>query len=730
MASTNDLQCAACGFANRARANFCGMCGTSISAMPSAERVGERSTLSGPTPRVDIPGVSVLSWLQASLSHPKRVLSPVSVALLAGGALVAAFGQAYLTLAYEPGRAAPNFGVIFLAIGFVLFALGAFGRSASDDAADSLSSAGIAAFPSGIGKFSPSQVLAVSLGGGLMAVLVFRLLSSSESGWDMLLWLMALSALAIPFIRRPYLSQASVTAIRERTPDILMVAALVGIFVALNSHDLTDWYYSAIGDEYAHYNFARELAEDGLKRPFDLDGVYSEINPVMASVYPALVMRLVGVDNFGWKFSLIISVALTIPGVYILGHLISGRFAAFVSAATVAFSHYIFAFMHTGYPNTDVLPIIVWSIALFAVGVRRGNPFLIYASGFLAGLGLLFNIVARAAIPIVILYALSHSDIRRRLVSLWPWAVGVSLVVVPLLLVNGSEVLSTALVKIVGPGSQHATEYEGIISQVTANAIQNLMAFSYNPHTSHYVSGALLDPISAVLALLGLAYCLGTAHGASSRLLLVLFAVLAAGTALLSPYPYVPITRMSSMVIPLALMAGSAAAFLFKGGVFPQTGDNRSPHGMVAVTVLGALALVVLALNALQFWYATPRVFHHTQEAVAIGAMRSDACEGEPDGLIIIGRTTVPLLKPALESYNPGGALPRLLDHSDVNTGGLLPSKPARCIIFLNPEDADIQAFRQELSARFPEGRFTAFSSPSGKASVDIFKPDSGWLML
>ena len=90
----------------------------------------------------------------------------------------------------------------------------------------------------------------------------------------------------------------SVTGIRERIPDILIVAALVGIFVTLNSHDLTDWYYSAIGDEYAHYNFARELAEDGLKRPFDLDGVYSEINPVMASIYPALVMRLVGMDNF------------------------------------------------------------------------------------------------------------------------------------------------------------------------------------------------------------------------------------------------------------------------------------------------------------------------------------------------------------------------------------------------------------------------------------------------
>ena len=680
----------------------------------------------GHIPHVYIPAVSILSRLQVLLSRLRRILAPAAATLLVVGVLVAVLGQAYLTFAYEPGRAAPSFGVLSLAIGFALFALGAFGKSANDDVDDALSGSEIAAFPSAFGGLSPLRITVVSFGLALMAILSFRLLGGSESGWDMLLWLVAFCALAVPFIRRWNPFRASVRAVRERTLDILIVAALVGIFVALNSHDLTDWYYSAIGDEYAHYNFARELAEDGIRRPFDLDGVYSEINPVMASIYPALIMRLVGVDNFGWKFSLIVSVALTIPGVYILGHLIAGRVAAFVSAATVAFSHYIFAFMHTGYPNTDVLPIIVWSITLFVLGLRRGNPFLIYASGLLAGLGLLFNIVARAAIPIIILYALSHSDIRRRLVGLWPWALGASLVVVPLLLVNGSEVLSTALVKIVGPGSQHATEYEGIVSQVTANAIQNLLAFNYNPHTSHYVSGALLDPISAVLALLGLAYCLGTVHRASSRLLLIVFAVVAAGTALLSPYPYVPITRMASMTIPLALMAGSAAAYLFRGGIIPQAGRNRSSQGVAAMIVLGALAAVVLALNALQFWYATPRVFHHTQEAVAIGAMRSDACSGEPDGLIIVGRTTAPLLKPALESYNPGGVLPRLVDHSDINAGGFRPSETPRCVIFLNPGDADIKPFRQDLSARYPEGKFITFSNPSGKASVAIFRPNSG----
>ena len=653
-------------------------------------------------------------------------MAPFAVALLVSGALLAALTQVYLTLAYEPGKPAPSAGVFALIAGFVLFTLGAFGRGASDDTPDALGGLRIPSLHAVVSRLTPLRGIAVGVGVILLAILVFRLLGGSESGWDLLLWLVVLCALATPFIHRMSLSLVNVEQVAKRYPDILIVLALVAIFVALNSHDLTDWYYSAIGDEYAHYSFARELAVDGLKRPFDLEGVYSEINPVMASIYPALIMRLVGIDNFGWKFSLIVSVALTIPGVYILGHVIAGRVAAVVSSTILAFSHYIFAFMHTGYPNTDVLPVIVWSMALFVLGLRRGNPFLIYASGLLAGLGLLFNFVARAAIAVIVIFGLSLSEVRRHLAGLWPWALGVSLTIMPLILVNGSEVISTVLVKIVGPGSQHASEYEGILSQVTANALRNLLAFNYNPHTSHYVSGALLDPISAVLALLGMGYCLGTVQRASSRLLLILFAVTAGGTALLSPYPYVPITRMASMLVPLSLMAGVAAAYLFRTVLLPFDGDRRFLQGIPAMAILGMLCAAVLALNVWQFWFATPGEFHHTQEAVAIGAMRSDACQGDPDSVIMVGRTTAPLLTPALKSYHPDGDLPHLLDHSDAMPDSPLPSDPPRCVVFLNPDDNNIQAFKRELTNRYPEGQFSTFSNPSGKASVEIFKPGAG----
>ena len=614
-------------------------------------------------------------------------------------------------------------GIAALIAGFALFAIGTFAGSTSDNSPDELSTLNTRALHPAVGRITTLRGISAAIGVLLMGVLTFRLLAGSESGLDLLLWLFALCALAAPLIRRTALSLELPSFPRGRYADVAIVTALVSIFIALNAHDLTDWYYSAIGDEYAFYNHARELAENGLRRPFDLDGVYGAVEPVMASIYPALIMRLVGIDNFGWKFSLIVSAALTIPGVYILGHVLAGRVAAFVSSAILASSHYIFAFVHSGYPNTDVLPIIVWSIALFVLGIRRNNHFLIYASGLLAGFGLLINIVARAAIAVIVLFALGSAGVRRRIAALWPWALGVSLTVVPLLLVNGGEVVLTAFGKMVGPGSQHASEYEGILSQVTANALRNLLAFNYSSQTSHYVSGALMDPISAALAILGLGYCVGTIHKSSSRLLLILFAVLATGTALLSPYPNVPITRMPSMVIPLSLMAGLAAAYLISLSTNRRDGEKAGLQPITTAAILAILAAAVLALNAWQFWYATPKVFHHTQEALAIGALHSQACAGESDRVVMIGRGTVPLLKPALESYYPDGASPHLLDHSDVKPGMILPASEPKCVIFLNPDDADIQKFMQQLPAGFPRGEYSTFSSPSGKASVEVFSP-------
>ncbi len=754
MENTDGINCGLCGFTSRAGAKFCGSCGNPLpngilcrdcglilqqnhkfcyncgatasapaTRSPTNYKAVVRDTFQPYIPRFAIP--KRLRPLQAWVS---RTIGRVSIPLMVSGALLVAFQQIRFAMSYETNEAASGAGLSYLALGLVLFTLGAFGRRAGDGTLDALERVSIPSLRIVAGEITWIKLSALGLGCVVTCVLALRLLAGSQSGWDLLIWLLAVCACGAPFVGRLKLSPASLAIPRERYVDILIVLSLAGIFIAVNTHDLTNWYYSAIGDEYSHYEFAKEMAQYGLQRPFDLDGVHSDINPVMSSIYPALVMRFLGTDNFAWKFSLIISIAAAIPGVYILGYVLAGRTAAFVSSVILAFSHYIFAFMHTGYPNTDVIPIIVWATVLFVLGVRRSSLFLIYASGVLAGLGLFFNIVARAAGIIILLYALLHSDIRRHLVNLLPWALSVLLAAIPLFIVNGGEVFSTALVKIVSTSSQHASEYESAVGRIFANTSQNLTAFNYSSHVSHYVSGALLDPISAALATLGLGYCLANLRKASCRLLLIIFAVLALGTALLSPYPNVPITRMTSLLVPLSLMAGMVTAHFLNGGIVPglrAAAADGLPRRVWMTSIALVFAVLVLTLNAWQFWIATPKVYHHTQEAVSIGALHLDLCEGATDKVMMVGRATAPLLRPALRSYYANEAMPHLIDHAELEAGYQLPVEAPRCIIFLNPKAEEIQPFMQELSNRYPNGGFSIFTNSSGKNSVEIFVPNA-----
>ena len=94
--------------------------------------------------------------------------------------------------------------------------------------------------------------------------------------------------------------------------------------------------------------------------------------------------------------------------------------------------------------------------------------------------------------------------------------------------------------------------------------------------------------------------------------------------------------------------------------------------------------------------------------------------------MLIVGKATVPVLTPALESYHPGGMMPRLIDHEEIIAGESLPVESPRCIVLMNPNEEEIQPFKQDLVNRYPDGRFSIFANPSGKTSVEIFAPSAG----
>lgn len=618
---------------------------------------------------------------------------------------VAALGQLHL-LAADPRADPPGLGLAALALGAILFALGSLRRRAGDPD-DKLSLAPVA---------TPRHVFrgivpAISGGVGLLLALALlaRLLGGSEAGGDLLLWAAALVALGVAFAR--HLPMPRRDDLRRIAPDVVAVVALVVVFIALNVHDLGDAYYSAIGDEYAFYVDARGILEHGVERPFSQAGVYGK-HPVLGSAYQALVMAVLGGDNAAWRMASVLSIALAVPAVYIVGLSLHGRGVAIVAVVLLVASHYLLAYAHTGYNNVHALAPAAWAVALFVLGARRGDPLLLYAAGVVGGLGFYTYFSARAALPIIVLFALTMRPWPRGIVSLWPMAVGSVLAIGPMLVVSRWDVVSRMLAE--APGGYASAVSGPAGERIVANLSKNLAAFNHNPDIFHYVSGPLLDPVTAVLAVLGVGLAVARLTDPRYRLPLVWLAVAMVASGVLSPYPQVAISRLSFAVPPLALLAGLATVRLWTSVPVPRGTAVRRWAGVGLVAVL---AVAVLGLNARQFWVETPGVFPLTSEAVAIGAMRSGACGDDPSMVVFVGRQTAPLLRPALASYDPNGPQPRLVDHNGLPAAWRQAPGDTRCV-FANPAARAALAW---LSARYEGAKVRSFVDGPGATTVAVW---------
>ena len=629
--------------------------------------------------------------------------------------------QLGLLFSIELNEKAPLGYLLLLALGVGLFAIGSAGlwtKRAANGLNPTVTASSPVPPPDFFGTFSGT--LGVLTGAVLMGILIVLLGAGSTWGWTLLPWVLALVAFAVPLLPRAGLSGVGFRSwMRERYPDVIIVLVLVGLFIGLNIHDLQDWYYSAIGDEFIFFEHARHITEEGIARPFSQEGVYNK-HPVMNSVLQAAVMRVFGADYFGWTFSEVLNAAIAIPGIYVLGYVFGGRKAAVVSAALFSFSHFIFAFSHMGYNNLSAIPVAVWSLALFVLGWRNGNPLLLYAAGLIVGLGFFTHYSGRAILPVILLYAITVGS-PRQLLSLWPLALGFVLVVTPTFVVDQEQVITRMFGQVVGGYSEVVTGPAG--QRILNNIETNLPAFNYNSTVHTYVYGPLLDPISAVLAILGIAFAVGNIRSPHLRLLLIWFGVAALMTGILSPYPHAAITRMTFVVPPLALLAGTLVGQI--GEAMQLRLDRYGPllAGTLIPSVLLSLMAVALALNLWQFWHVTPSVFPHRPEAVAMGAFRSEPCDSDANGTVFVGQAVGDgsLLKQALSAFHPGEPLPRRLNHDELVPGMAMPDGGLRCVVFVNPGAREALALQGDLARRYPEGQLLLFANPSGTTAVEVF---------
>lgn len=760
--------CSSCSFRNVPVARFCGGCGcrlthsASQTAPPTDPHVRQTVVGSGaasqgpasadtaatdqsslshvndihisdrqnPAPAADATPDSVdviVSVVRPALSAIQVALSERAVLLLALGAIIVGLGQMGLYFSVELNTKAPMGYLFLLTVGVLAFAMGSAGlwlrRSSSPISYNSPALKGFPTTPLASLR-SPLGYVGLAIGILGLAFLMVMLAAGTESGSAITIWIMVLAAFALPFFPLAGVATWNVRTrlrmwLRQHAWDLLIVLALIAAFLAINLKDLQAWYYSAIGDEYLFYDHAKRIIDEGIIRPFSQEGVYNK-HPVMNSIFQAGVMRIIGADYLGWRFSETLNAALSIPAIYLLGHLLGGRRAAVMAAAVFASSHYVFAFAHTGYNNLSPLPIATWAMAIFVLGWRNGNPLLMYLAGMIAGLGFYTHYSGRAVLPIILLFSLTVGGLRR-LVHLWPLALGFALAVIPTFVVEQEAVLTRMFGQVVGGYTEAVTGSAG--QRVLENALFNLPAFSYNATVHTYAYGPLLDPFSGFLAVLGIGFALGHVKETGWRLLLTWLGVAMFMTGILSPYPHVAVTRLMFALPPLALLAGLLAGRFWDGGLIRQLKIPEHLRAVAGASVLAAVLSVILVLNLWQFWQVTPSVFPHSQEAVALGAFRSEACGSNLRQTLFVGNGVGDgsLLQQMMSSMDPGGPTPLGIDHADLAQTTALPEPFPGCVVFVNPDANDALRLQEELTRRYPDGQLLAFTNPSGTTTVELF---------
>ena len=538
-----------------------------------------------------------------------------------------------------------------------------------------------------------------SVGCALHLFLLIRVLTGPTSGCDIALWVAGIAAFGAPLVHGKALKGLT---FRPPVVDAAMVAALMLVGVALHSHDLRNWYYAAIGDEIGFYLRVREILEEGIRQPFALQGVYHN-NPMLNSVYQASVSWLFGGSAWGWKFSSVVSVAVTVPAVYGIGSIVGGRTAGIAAAGILVSSHYLMAFTHTGYNHLDATPVTAWAALAFMTGTRKDNAPILFASGVIAGLALYTTLSARVAFPLFIVWIVASRMPWRRLTSLWPTALGVGVCTLPFLAQNGLGALSVMGLDTISPNSIYATEIGIPLSRIADNLSRNPLAWWWNDHMSHYTSGSLLDRASGILAITGIGAAVGRWR-AGDKMLLAWLAMTMIAAGMLSPYPYVPITRMHSNILPLALLSGV--------GVSVCWGWVKGYRAYKYVG-LGALLLTIVALNVWRFQVTTPNALHHyPPESLAIRAWQSDEC-GRDDDTLFVGRDGH-LMDLVLLTYIPEGERPKVVGYEDPLA---LEPRPA-CLIFFRPEDPEA---RQTLDILSDAPLVVA--NPRGYSRVEVITP-------
>ena len=167
--------------------------------------------------------------------------------------------------------------------------------------------------------------------------------------------------------------------------DILWLLGILVIGIGIGAYALRDIPAVMVPDEGSFWENARAIALRQFQPAFFDSGVYTF--PIASTIYQGWMMRLFGVDLWGWRFASVLAGVSALIPLYLLAKEWFGRRVAIASAILMLANPYFLSFARLGYNNSQSLLPVTLAVYLWALGSRKGSYFYLWLAGLVAGIG-------------------------------------------------------------------------------------------------------------------------------------------------------------------------------------------------------------------------------------------------------------------------------------------------------------------------------------------------------
>ena len=528
---------------------------------------------------------------------------------------------------------------------------------------------------------------ASSAGAGACAVaLALRLADRVADVVDIALFaaLLALGALTVRSLDRRRRRPTGI-----RTADLSAAAAIAAGTTLLHSIGSDHWLFAWIGDEIPFFEHARDIVGGAPWNAFDVVGGVYATHSWLDTAYHAAVMAVVGVDVVGWRLAVALLMGAAAAGVYLIGVVAGGRFVGCAAAALLASSHYLMAFSHIGYNNSHAVFANVVAALALTLAWRTGRWHHHWLTGAALGLCLytfLAALVFWAVAGVVVAWEILHRRSRRHLLAVAFAVLGFTVTVIPALWVTTLDRLEHIGTKnTVALAAEHHPGRGPMELRLEMLARSALSFWSDTLARGHHVGGALVDPLTGALLILGLLAACAHLRGWVERLALAWFVV---GIVLVAASCYDPwpsTSRLLTLIPAVALLGALAIRRIVE------------PLGARAAALSGLLLWLLLPwLNLRQLFVESPK---HAMSSGRFVMVLKAMHEHAPRPIVDVGTEPDPPLLATLPAYPWLKDRYRFLPHGEMTAEAVRQAVDAGAVFFLGPASQDLA---DELRSRLP----------------------------